>query len=74
MPLGHHAELHKRNYQRRRNLKIARGVKFPIIASGGVATLDNIRKLLPLEKESVEGVPLYVRAFHLREALVATAR
>jgi len=37
-------------------LKIARAVKIPIIASGGVATLDDIRKLLPLEKEGVEGV------------------
>jgi len=53
-------------------VKIARAVKIPIIASGGVATLDDIRKLLPLEKEGVEGVvvgkALYARAFSLREA------
>lgn len=54
-------------------LKIARAVKIPIIASGGVATLDDIRKLLPLEKEGVEGVvvgkALYSGAFTYRQTL-----
>jgi phosphoribosylformimino-5-aminoimidazole carboxamide ribotide isomerase len=53
-------------------LKIARAVRIPVIASGGVATLDDIRKLLPLEKEGVEGVivgrALYAGAFKLRDA------
>ena len=53
--------------------KIARAVKIPVIASGGVATLDDIRRLLPLEKEGVEGVivgrALYSGAFTLREAM-----
>jgi phosphoribosylformimino-5-aminoimidazole carboxamide ribotide isomerase len=53
-------------------LRLARAVKVPIIASGGVATLDDIRKLLPLEKDGVEGVivgrALYAGAFSLREA------
>jgi phosphoribosylformimino-5-aminoimidazole carboxamide ribotide isomerase len=53
-------------------LKIARAVKIPIIASGGVATLEDIRKLLPLEKVGVEGVivgrALYTGAFSLSEA------
>lgn len=53
-------------------LKIARAVKIPIIASG-VATLHDIRRLLPLEKEGVEGVivgrALYARAFTLRQAI-----
>ena len=53
--------------------KIARAVKIPIVASGGVATLDDIRRLLPLEKEGVEGVivgrALYSGAFTLREAM-----
>jgi phosphoribosylformimino-5-aminoimidazole carboxamide ribotide isomerase len=53
-------------------LKIARSVKIPIIASGGVATLDDIRKLLPLEKDGVEGVivgrALYAGAFELSAA------
>ena len=55
-------------------LKIARAVKIPIIASGGVATLDDIRRLLPLEREGVEGVivgkALYTVAFSLRNALM----
>ena len=56
-------------------LKIARAVKIPIIASGGVATLDDIRKLLPLETEGVDGVivgkALYTVAFSLKDALIA---
>ena len=58
-------------------LKIARAVKIPIIASGGVATLDDIRGLLPLEKDGVEGVivgkALYAAAFSFRDALTAAA-
>jgi phosphoribosylformimino-5-aminoimidazole carboxamide ribotide isomerase len=54
-------------------LKIARAVKIPIIASGGVATLDDIRKLLPLEKEGIEGVvvgkALYSGSFKFKEAV-----
>lgn len=53
-------------------LKIVQAVKIPIIASGGVATLDDIRKLLPLENEGVEGVivgrALYAGAFKFGEA------
>ena len=53
-------------------LKIAGSVKIPVIASGGVATLDDIRNLLPLEKEGVEGVivgkALYSGAFSLKDA------
>jgi phosphoribosylformimino-5-aminoimidazole carboxamide ribotide isomerase len=56
-------------------LKIAQSVNIPIIASGGVATLDDILKLLPLEKEGVEGVivgrALYGGAFTLKEAVNA---
>jgi phosphoribosylformimino-5-aminoimidazole carboxamide ribotide isomerase len=58
-------------------LKIARAVKIPIIASGGVATLDDIRQLLPLEKDGVEGVivgrALYAGAFTLSEAQAIAA-
>ena len=58
-------------------LKMARAVNIPIIASGGVATLDHIRKLLPLENEGVEGVivgrALYAGAFNLKDAM-ETAR
>jgi len=53
-------------------IKIAQAVKIPIIASGGVATLDDIRGLRPLEKEGVEGVivgkALYSGSFTFREA------
>jgi phosphoribosylformimino-5-aminoimidazole carboxamide ribotide isomerase len=53
-------------------LKLARSVSLPIIASGGVATLEDIRKLLPLEKDGVEGVvvgrALYAGAFKWKEA------
>ena len=54
-------------------LKIARAVKIPIIASGGVATVDDIRKLLPLEKDGVEGVvvgrALYNGGFKYKDAV-----
>ena len=53
-------------------LKIARAVTIPVIASGGVASLEDLRTLAPLENEGVEGVvigrALYVRAFTLLEA------
>ena len=58
-------------------LKIAQAVRIPIIASGGVATLDDIRKLLALGKDGVEGVivgkALYAVAFSFRDALVAAS-
>jgi phosphoribosylformimino-5-aminoimidazole carboxamide ribotide isomerase len=53
-------------------LKIARAVRIPVIASGGVASLEDLRKLAPFENEGVEGVvvgrALYARAFTLHEA------
>lgn len=58
-------------------LKIARAVQIPVIASGGVATLDDIRKLLPLEKDGVEGVivgkALYAGAFTFSAALAVVS-
>jgi phosphoribosylformimino-5-aminoimidazole carboxamide ribotide isomerase len=57
--------------------KLARSVSIPIIASGGVAALDDIRNLLPLEKEGVEGVivgrALYSGALTLSDARNATS-
>ena len=54
-------------------LRIARAVKIPIIASGGVSTLDDIRQLLPLENDGIEGVivgrALYAGAFTFVDAL-----
>ena len=56
-------------------LKIARAVSIPIIASGGVSTLDDIRRLVPLEREGVEGVivgrALYAGAIILKDAIDA---
>jgi phosphoribosylformimino-5-aminoimidazole carboxamide ribotide isomerase len=56
-------------------LKLARAVHIPIIASGGVATLDDIRKLLPLENDGIEGVivgrALYAGALDLKDAIKA---
>jgi phosphoribosylformimino-5-aminoimidazole carboxamide ribotide isomerase len=52
--------------------KLAHSVKIPVIASGGVATLQDIRNLLPLEQDGVEGVivgkALYAKAFRLPDA------
>jgi phosphoribosylformimino-5-aminoimidazole carboxamide ribotide isomerase len=53
-------------------LKLARSVRIPVIASGGVATLEDIRRLLPLEADGVEGVivgrALYNGSFSFKEA------
>lgn len=53
-------------------LKIARAVTIPVIASGGVATLEDLKELIPLENEGVEAVvvgrALYAGAFTLRDA------
>jgi len=53
--------------------RLARAVKIPVIASGGVASLDDIRRLKEIEKDGVEGViigrALYAGAFTLREAM-----
>lgn len=58
-------------------LNIARAVKLPVIASGGVATLEDIRRLRPLEKDGVEGVivgkALYSGAFSFADALMAVS-
>jgi len=56
--------------------RVARAVKIPVIASGGVATLDDIRRLKEIERDGVEGVivgrALYSRTFTLREAIKAS--
>lgn len=53
--------------------RLARTVKVPVIASGGVASLEDIRRLQALEGEGIEGViigrALYRGAFTLREAI-----
>jgi phosphoribosylanthranilate isomerase len=61
------------------NLQLLRDVcaatKAPIIASGGVSTLDDLRALTELETDGVEGVitgkAIYAGAFTVQEALAA---
>lgn len=57
-------------------VRLARAVKIPVVASGGVASLDDIRRLRGLEAERVAGVivgrALYSGAFTLREAIAAS--
>jgi phosphoribosylformimino-5-aminoimidazole carboxamide ribotide isomerase len=54
-------------------LKVARSVHIPTIASGGVATLVDIRRLIPLEADGVEGVivgrALYSGSIKLKQAI-----
>ena len=51
---------------------IARAVKIPVTASGGISCLDDIRTLRPLEKDGVDeaitGRALYLGAFTLQQA------
>jgi phosphoribosylformimino-5-aminoimidazole carboxamide ribotide isomerase len=57
--------------------KLARSVNIPVIASGGVATVEDIRRLLPLEVDGVEGVivgrALYSGALTLSDAKSVTS-
>ncbi len=53
--------------------RLARGVRIPVIASGGVSSLDDIRRLLEHEDEGIDGVivgrALYEETFTLQEAI-----
>ncbi|HNR11898.1 MAG TPA: 1-(5-phosphoribosyl)-5-[(5-phosphoribosylamino)methylideneamino]imidazole-4-carboxamide isomerase [Thermodesulfobacteriota bacterium] len=53
--------------------ELARTISVPVIASGGVASLDDILRLLPLAKDRVQGViigrALYAGTIRLEEAL-----
>jgi phosphoribosylformimino-5-aminoimidazole carboxamide ribotide isomerase len=52
---------------------LAGAIRIPVIASGGVSTLENIKALKALEPLGVEGIvigkALYVKAFTLRQAI-----
>jgi phosphoribosylformimino-5-aminoimidazole carboxamide ribotide isomerase len=54
--------------------EVARALKIPLIASGGVATIEDIAALKPLEKEGVSAVivgrALYAGTLNLSEAIV----
>ena len=53
--------------------QLAEAVRIPIVASGGVSTLEDIRNLLPLSKSGVIGVitgkALYSGTLNLKEAM-----
>ncbi len=55
---------------------LARKIGIPVIASGGVAGMDDIEQLLPLEKDGIIGVvvgkALYTGALSLAEAIKRT--
>ena len=57
--------------------KVARAVSIPVIASGGVSTLEDILKISPLTKEGVEAVivgrALYAGAFRYRDVIKQSA-
>lgn len=59
------------NVESTRNL--SRSTSIPVIASGGVSTVDDIKRLLELEDDGVVGViigrALYTGAIHLEEAI-----
>ncbi len=54
--------------------KLAEAVSIPVVASGGVSSLDDIRQLIPLAAVGVTGVitgkALYTGALNLREAIL----
>jgi phosphoribosylformimino-5-aminoimidazole carboxamide ribotide isomerase len=58
--------------------QLARAVKIPVIASGGVSTLEDIKALLPLERVGVEAVivgrALYAGNLKLDEAIALAGR
>jgi phosphoribosylformimino-5-aminoimidazole carboxamide ribotide isomerase len=53
--------------------EVGRAVRVPLIASGGVSTIEDIEALLPLEKDGVSGViigrALYAGTLNLPEAM-----
>jgi phosphoribosylformimino-5-aminoimidazole carboxamide ribotide isomerase len=54
-------------------MQLAESLKIPVIASGGVASLEDIRALVDLNQEKIQGVivgrALYTGAIDLRDAL-----
>lgn len=56
--------------------QLAQEVDIPVIASGGVSSLDDIKALLPLEDDGVEGIitgrAIYSGSLDLKEAIALT--
>ena len=59
-------------------LRLAEAVSIPVVASGGVSSIEDIKNLLPLETAGVAGViigkALYSGKLDLKEALDLTAK
>ena len=53
--------------------KLAKAVSIPVVASGGVSDLEDIRRLLPLESVGVTGIitgrALYSGTLNLKDAI-----
>ena len=77
-----YTDIHRDGTQKGINLEdtreVARAVKVPLIASGGVSTLKDIEALLPLERDGViaaiVGRALYAGTLKLPEAIARTVR
>ena len=58
--------------------KLAESIQIPVIASGGLSTLDDIRRLMTIEPSGVTGVitgkAIYSGAINLREAVALTKK
>jgi phosphoribosylformimino-5-aminoimidazole carboxamide ribotide isomerase len=58
--------------------ELAEATRIPLIASGGVTTLDHIRELLTIEASGVEGIiigrALYEKSIDLKEALTLVSK
>ena len=57
---------------------LAEAVRIPVVASGGVASIDDIKNLIPLEASGVIGIitgrALYTGALELEEAIALTKK
>lgn len=75
-------DIHRDGMQTGTNIKeterLAKSVSIPIIASGGVSTIDDIKQLLPLKSSGVIGVivgrALYSGTLNLKESLKLVER
>jgi len=73
----HFTDIHRDGMQTGPNIeetrKLAEAISIPVIASGGVSTIEDIRRLLPLEAVGVVGVitgrALYAGTLDLQEAI-----
>ncbi|MDM8515278.1 1-(5-phosphoribosyl)-5-[(5-phosphoribosylamino)methylideneamino]imidazole-4-carboxamide isomerase [Desulfobacterales bacterium HSG16] len=74
-------DIHRDGMQTGPNLEqtnaLAEAVSIPVIASGGVSTIEDIKNLLPLESNGVTGVitgkALYSKTLDLKEAISVAA-